>query len=160
MGWTKRQFIEHAFSEVGLASYAFDISPEQLNRALWTLDAMMAAWNEQGIRLGYPLPSSPNDSTLDEQTNVPDRANEAIYTNLALRLANTVGRQPMEGTKAMAKQAYDLLLKRAAIPRDQQLPNTLPVGAGNKPWHGGRSPFMPTPEDPITVGPDGLLDLQ
>ena len=30
MGWTKRQFIEQAFDEIGLASYAFDLGPEQM----------------------------------------------------------------------------------------------------------------------------------
>ena len=87
MGWTKRQFIEQAFDEIGLASYAFDLGPEQMQSALRRLDTMLAAWNALGIRLAYPLPSSPQDSDLDEQTNVPDSSNEAIYTNLAIKLA-------------------------------------------------------------------------
>ena len=30
MGYSKRQFIEAALAEIGLASYAFDLQPEQL----------------------------------------------------------------------------------------------------------------------------------
>ena len=51
MGWTKRQYIEQAFEEVGLAAYVFDLTPEQLQSALRKLDAMMAEWNAKGLRL-------------------------------------------------------------------------------------------------------------
>jgi len=74
MGYSKRQFVTAAFEEIGLASYVFDLNPEQMESALRRLDAMMADWNAKGIRLGYPLPSSPQNSDLDEQTNVPDSA--------------------------------------------------------------------------------------
>ena len=87
MGWTKRQFVEQAFEEIGLATYTFDLSPEQMQSALRRLDAMVATWNGAGIRIGYPLPSSPQDSDLDTETNVPDMSNEAIYTNLAIKIA-------------------------------------------------------------------------
>lgn len=56
MGWTKRQFVTQAFEEIGLASYVFDLTPEQLDSALRRLDTMIASWNALGIRLGYPLP--------------------------------------------------------------------------------------------------------
>ena len=56
MGYKKRQFISAAFEEIGLASYVFDLQPEQLQSALRRLDAMMADWNAKGIRLGYPAP--------------------------------------------------------------------------------------------------------
>ena len=71
MGYTKRQFVTSAFEEIGLADYVFDLQPEQLEAALRRLDSMMAEWNAMGIRLGYSMPSSPQDSDLDEQTNVP-----------------------------------------------------------------------------------------
>ena len=98
MGYSKRQFVEAAFEEVGLAAYAFDIQPQQLESALRRLDAMMAA-----------------------------------------------------------KQAYNTLLSRAAMPVEQQFPGTLPAGAGNKPWRIYDDPFLPAPVDPITVGTDGPL---
>jgi hypothetical protein len=82
MSYKKRQFISAAFEEIGLASYVFDLQPEQLQSALRRLDAMMADWNAKGIRLGYPLPSSPQDSDLDEDTLVPDSAYEAIICSL------------------------------------------------------------------------------
>ncbi len=159
MGWTKRQFIEQAFDEIGLASYAFDLTPEQMQSALRRLDTMMAAWNALGIRLGYPLPSSPQDSDLDEQTNVPDSSNEAIYTNLAIKLAPSYGKQVMPDTKATAKESYNTLLSRAAMPMEQQLPSTMPAGAGNKPWRVYDNPFIRPPVDPVLAGQDGPLEF-
>ena len=110
MGYSKRQFIEAALAEIGLASYVFDLQPEQLEAARQRLDSMMADWNGKGIRLGYPIPVSPQDGSIDEQTNVPDSAYEAIICNLGIRLAPSYGKQVMNETKATAKQGYDTLI--------------------------------------------------
>jgi hypothetical protein len=159
MGYSKRQFIEQAFDEIGLASYAFDLTPEQMQSAIRRLDMMMAAWNALGIRLGYPLPSEPCDSDLDEQTNVPDRANEAIYTNLAIKLAPSYGKQVMPDTKATAKESYNTLLSIAAMPVQQQLPSTMPAGSGNKPWRVYDNPFIRPPVDSVLAGGDGPIEF-
>ena len=45
MGYTKRQFVTAALEEIGLASYVFDLQPEQLQSALRRLDAMISEWN-------------------------------------------------------------------------------------------------------------------
>ena len=119
----------------------------------------MATWNGRTIRLGYPLPSSPEQSSLDEETNVPDIANEAIYLNLAIRIAPTVGKVVTMETKSAARDAYKELLKRAALPKEKQFPETLPAGQGNKPWRWRDSPFIRPPEDPVDAGPDGEIDL-
>jgi hypothetical protein len=157
MGWTKGQFIIQAFDEIGLASYVFDLSPDQKQFALRRLDTMMAAWNALGIRLGYPLPSSPDDSDLDEETNVPDSANEAIYSNLAIKLAPSYGKQVMPDTKMTAKESYNTLLSRAAMPMEQQMPSTMPSGAGNKPWRVYDDPFVRRPVSQLLAGGDGEI---
>lgn len=157
MGWTKRQFIEAALEEIGLAEYVFDAQPQALQSAMRRLDAMIATWNSQGIRLGYPLPASPQDSDLDEQTSVPDAANEAIITNLAIRIAPSYGKAPLPDTKATAAFSYGELLARFAMPPQQQLPRTMPAGAGNKPWRYD-DPFLARPTDPVLAGDDGPLE--
>ena len=159
MGYSKRQFIEAAFAEIGLASYAFDLQPEQLEAARQRLDAMMADWNGKGIRLGYPIPVSPQDGSIDEQTNVPDSAYETIICNLGIRLAPSYGKQVMNETKATAKQGYDTLMQRATAPLEQQFPNTMPSGAGNKPWRVYDNPFLRPPVNPVEAGPDGPLQF-
>ena len=157
MGYSKRQFVEAAFEEIGLASYVFDLSPQQIESACRRLDAMMASWNALGIRLGYPLPGSPQITNIDEQTFVPDSAYEAIITNLGVKIAPSYGKTVSVDTKITAKQTYDTLLSRAAMPIEQQLPDTMPEGAGNKPWRYD-NPYMQRPVDPVLAGQDGPLD--
>lgn len=158
MGYSKRQFVSAALEEIGLASYAFDMQPEQLESALRRLDAMMADWNAKGIRLGYPIPSSPQDSDLDQQTEVPDSAYEAIICSLGIRLAPSYGKSVMIETKTTAKQGYDILLQRATYPLEKQLPSTMPSGAGNKPWRVNDNPYVSPPYYPVDAGPDGPLE--
>ena len=158
MGWTKRQFVEQAFEEIGLASYTFDLSPAQLESAMRRMDTMMATWNAKGIRLGYPIPSSPENSDLDQETNVPDSANEAIYLNLGIRLAPGYGKTVSPDTKVSARAAYEAILSKAAMPVEQQLPSTLPAGAGNKPWRYD-NPYLQDPVDPLLAGEDGEIQF-
>lgn len=159
MGWTKREFVEQAFTEIGLAGYVFDLTPEELQTALRQLDSMMAKWNGRGIRIGWPMPSSPGNSDLDQQTDVPDSANEAIYCGLAVRIAPTFGKTVGGQTQFFAKEGYDLLLSLAAQPLEKQLPTTMPAGAGNKPWRNNDSPFIRPPLDPLLAGPDSALEF-
>lgn len=159
MGYSKRQFVAAAFEEIGLASYAFDLQPQQFESALRRLDSMMADWNGKGIRLGYPIPGSPQFSDLDEPSEVPDSANEAIITNLAVKIAPGYGKQVMPDTKATAKQGYDTLMQRATFPLEQQFPNTMPSGAGNKPWRVYDNPFLRPPVDPVLAGQDGPIEF-
>lgn len=160
MGYTKRQYIEAALTEIGLADYVFNSTPQDLQTALRRLDGMMAEWNERGIRLGYPLPLSPQQSDLDTQTSVPDRANEAIVTNLACRIAPSYGKQVLPATMATARGSYGTILVRAAMPNDQQFPGTLPAGAGNKPWCWQGGPFLRGPVEPLLAGNDAPIDYE
>lgn len=157
MGYSKRQFISGAFEEIGLAEYVFDLQPEQLESALRRLDAMMMEWNAQGVRLGYPISSSPQDADLDTQTNTPDSAWEAVITNLAIRLAPGYGKTVSPDTKMLAKNAYNVLMQRAAFPLEKQLPETMPIGQGNKPWRWD-DPYVYSPVPTIDAGPDGPIE--
>lgn len=158
MSWTKRQFVEQAFEEIGYASYNFDLQPEQLQAGLRRLEALMGTWNGKGIRLGYPLSNNPDSAELDTTTNVPDSSNEAIYTNLAIRIAPIVGKTCSPETKQAARSAYMQLLSRFTKPQEQQFPATLPSGAGNKPWRED-APFMPSPSSDIDTGGDGPIEF-
>lgn len=160
MSWTKRQFVNQAFIEIGFANYAFDIEPEQLQTVLTRLDSMMATWNVKGIRVGYPLPSSQGSSDLDQETNVPDYVNEGIYTNLAVRTAPMFGKVLSQDTKQAAKDAYIGLLQQAiGAPLEMRLPGTMPAGAGKKPWRIIDNPFLNRPVEPLLSGQDGEIEF-
>jgi len=160
MAWTKRQFVQKALSSVGLASYNFDIQPEQEEDILSTLDSMMAYWNALGIRIGYPLPSSQGSSDIADDTNVPDSANTAIYTNLAIAIAPMFGKTVSQELKGLAKATYNTLLSLAAYPSGlrQQMPATMPSGAGNKTWSINQ-PFVTPPVEPLLAGQDGAINF-
>lgn len=159
MGWTKKQFVVQAFEEIGYASYIYDAMPEQLQSVLRRLDSMMASWNARGIRVGYPLASSPDTTDIDQQTNVPDSANEAIYLNLAIRIAPSLGKSIQQETKQAAKDALDSLLIQTAHPLPMQFPSTTPSGAGNKPWRTNNRPFLNVPTDPLLAGQDDEINF-
>lgn len=161
MGWTKRQYINDALTELGLADYVFDLSPAELQSALRRLDSMMAQWEVRGIRVSYPSSSTPSGSDIDAVTSVPEAANTAIITNLAKLLAPSYGKTVSQETLATARKAIaDLTTFTATIP-EMQFPDSLPRGAGAKPWRGGyEDPFFPKPSDPLTAGPDSELDFE
>jgi hypothetical protein len=150
MGWTKRQIIEQAFEEIGLASYVYDLSADQLESALRRLDMMVASWHSKNIEIGYPLTTSPQNSNIDEETQTSLNSNEALALNLAVRLAPSYGKTLAPETKVAAKALYDQLLVDAAAPIEQQYVKTLPLGAGYKRTE---RVFVDTPNlNPLQVG--------
>ena len=154
MSWTKEQFVLKAYAEIGFSNRIYDLKPEHLEYGLTSMDAMIATWNELGIRLGYLIPDSYENSNLNDETNVPDRANQAIYTNLAIRIADTLGKVVSENLKLIADSSYAVVLGRAALPNPRRMPNDMPRGAGNKGWRQNR-PFISSPPDKIDVGSGG-----
>lgn len=155
MSYTKRQVVEAAMAELGLASYSFDLMPEQIEIALRRLDSMMAEWNARGIRLAYSVPDTPDTSDIDADSGIPDSAWEAAITNLALKLAPSYGKTVNPETKISARHALNTLYARATMPNEMKLP-AMPSGAGNKPID---APFLSTPEEVLVTGPDSTLDF-
>jgi len=153
MSWTKKQIIEQAFEEIGLASYIFDLTADQLQSALRRLDLLVGSWLAKNIRISYPLPTNPQDSNIDQEIDVPIQFNEALVLNLAVRLAPSYGKALTPETKANAKLMYDQLLVEAAAPIEQQYVKTLPLGAGYKRTE---RVFVDYPNlDPIAVQDNG-----
>lgn len=159
MAYTKRYFVTQAFEKIGMAEYSFDLQPEQLQSMLRTLDGMMSMWDGIGIRVGYPIPNAPDQTSLTEEFNPPYNAVEAIYLNLAVRGAPDYGKTLSQDVKLAAKNGYDALIQSASLPVPMVYPNTLPSGAGNKPWRNYDSPFIQTPREPVLSGSDGFVDL-
>jgi hypothetical protein len=129
---TKRQLIVLSYEAVGLAGYIYDLMPEQLESARLKLDAMMAEWNGRGLNLSWPIPSSPENGDIDDETNLPDWALEAVYLNLGPRLANAHGKQVTPMYLAMARAALNGVMSRTVKPAARKMPGGFPLGAGYK----------------------------
>lgn len=131
MSWTKRQYIEQAFNKIGLGSFAYDADPEDLQDALTELDAMMAEWSERGIDIGWPLSADPKNAKLETDTGAPDRANTAIFYNLAVRLAPDYGRTIAATVHSTAQSSFKRLLAHyTKIPK--MIKGRRLSGAGNR----------------------------
>jgi hypothetical protein len=157
MTYTRRDFVNGAAADLGVSTNTFDLPPERLEEMRERLDRMMATWNARGIRLSYPLPSGANTPDLDDDTDVPDKAWEAIVSNLAIRCASLFGKMVGPELRMTARDSYNALLAQFAGPPVRNL-RRLPSGMGNKPWR-YLEPFTTEPEDVLSAGPDSDLEF-
>lgn len=148
-----------ALEEIGIASYEFDISPEQLQSGIKRLDAMMGSWDGKGIRLGYMLSSSPETSNAEDNAGIPDWCNEAVITNLAIRMAPSYGKQVSLDTRILARESFSTILKQAAEPVEYQMPSGVPAGSGNRNFFGTDNRFLIPPVDNVKTGDEGELEI-
>ena len=160
MGWLKRELVAMAFAEIGLSVNVFNVSPDKLDSGLKMLDAMMATWAGKGIKVGYALSISPDDSELDQESGLPMTAVESVYLNLAVRMAPSFGKQVSAETKISARQGYETMCTAAAQPIGQQYASGYPLGAGNKTWRYTGRTFSRRQAEAVTVESGGSdLDL-
>lgn len=146
MTYTKRDIISAAYEAIGVADYDFDLQPEDYQSAVRKLDGMLAAWAVFGVRIGYA--GTGDDISVD--ANIPGWAYEALYLNLALRIAPGLGKTPAPETRSQALWAYN-----AALARCVKVPPRVGksyAGSGN--WWGN----VVHPEEPIRTY-DGNLDI-
>ncbi|MDA3463490.1 packaged DNA stabilization gp4 family protein [Acinetobacter sp. AOR41_HL] len=151
MSWTKRQLVETAFEEIGMAAYVFDLQPEQVESARRSMDAMAALWSSKNIQIGYPLPTEADSSDLDQDSYIPDYAIETFYLNLAKRLASKFGKVLAPEKVVLAKEGYENLLRMAVShPPQMKYACSLPSGAGNKQC----DPFIVNTQDNVVLAPN------
>lgn len=151
MSKTKGEIVSAALSELGLADYEFDISTEEVASGVRRLDAMMAYWSSKGVILNYLF----GESASDSDSGLPSVAEEAVITNLAVRLASSYGKQPSPFVLTTAKSALSTLYAFSTRPRERQL-SSMPRGAGYK---NTEQPFTDAPEDPYLDTVDNDVDL-
>lgn len=157
--WTKARIVADAFADVALAGFVYDLTPDEQQHALRRLEMMLATWEGRGITLGYAFASDPSNIDAQVDSGLPAAAVETVTINLAKRIASGFGKELTQQQMQDAANSYAVLLKDAAFPPQQQLPGTMPRGAGLKPWRSAR-PFMPQPSStPLSVGSGGDLDI-
>src|SRR3990167_1650065 len=160
MGWSKLKLVKKAYGVFGLTSNeGFDLSAEQIQDGVSSMNAMMASWNIAGLRLGYP----PDSEEPEQDSGIPDWANQAVYLNLGIELAASIGREVSPRIASMALKAYQRISTRVNKPRSK-MRLSQPAGAGNRVHgDGGSKKFIETlvttdTEEDIELG-DSELDL-
>ncbi len=161
MGWSKRQLVEKAYEKIGLASFVYDLSAEQLQSGMAEMDAMIGLWYVEGIRLGNRMSLTPQGGNLDDDSLISPMYSKVVYENLALSLAQNIGREISATLLSSARKGYLTLLARFSQPPIKQLPGTVPAGQGNQRWWGDRyRTFIIAPDDTIADGDDSELEFK
>lgn len=146
MSWTKRQFIERSYAEIGLGKRAYTITPEDFEDALAVFDSMVLNWQARfGFGVGWPVSDNPDDSNIDDPTFVPLPTTLLVWSNGAMAIANGLGKTVMPDTKTAAKDSYETMVAFFNKPCGKPLPKGIPYGGGNRQW-GRYRIFSPTPQ--------------
>lgn len=128
-GRPKRDIIELAFDDCGMAGYEFDRTPEEQSMALRKLNALMMEhpWSQ----LGYAQPAY-GVGQADGGSGLPDFAINTVAQYLALRIAPGMGVSlSPEYKAAMARSLMNLQSQIACIPYIE-LPHNTVRGSGHR----------------------------
>lgn len=133
MGWTKRELIEQAYNLIGMGSNAYTMTPEDYLSGCILMDSLVASW-EPKFSMGYPMADSPRQLNLDAEIKGPPSAPSAIFTNLAILLAPTIGKSVGVEIIRNAESTFEALLASLVTLEPRSIYDGLPSGEGNKPW--------------------------
>lgn len=137
VGRPKRDIIELAFDDCGLAGYEFDRSPEEQGVALRKLNALMMEWPWN--QLGYNQPSY-GAGQVEGPSGIPDFAINAVAQYLALRIAPGIGNTLSPEARASMVQSRATLFAQLATVPSMAMPGNTPRGTGQRFWP---APFSP-----------------
>lgn len=123
---TNLDLINRALRELNVIAENEDASSEQGSQCLVKLNNMLEMWKEVGIDFGWY-----EQSATSGTAPVPDYAEMAVTTSLAIICAPQYGASVRPETVAVADRAYRMLLSKA---QREQLDNVdmshLPGGSG------------------------------
>ena len=146
-GYSKLDLVNAAFNEIGFANYVYDIDPDQLNRVMMQMDAMMMSWKSQGINVGYYQTYTPGQSDLNSDSGLPSTAIEACYLGLAKRIAPSLGKTLSLETAKNFGEAWRAMLSNIVRDIPYKQPAHLLAGSGNRGYVD--NVFLPTTEATI-----------
>lgn len=130
MGWSKRQILNDAFSEIGMAGYLFDLEPEDLQTALNRLDSFIAQWEADGIYTGYLVVDDPDMIDIDSESGIESGLVLPVIKNLAVEMAPAYGKTPAPKTTGDARKGYSIALRTKTVPAKAANVTVTPAGSG------------------------------
>lgn len=145
MSKTKGDIALLALRRAGIASSATLTQPEpaSVGDALEDLEMMMAQWLVDGIDIGY-LPTDPPQP--DDESGLELWAVEPVALKLAEKVLIDNLRPVPDALASQVQRGYELVCSKVAVIPSLARRNDMPVGAGNKPWFGGRDRFYIEPD--------------
>ena len=141
----KADLIQGAYEQLRIWGVTRIPSPTETVLALKRLNGLLLHWENQNIYLGWNVGAdNPND-----ESGLPDWAQEAVFTNLALKLAPTFGKMATPDMKSEASETYNAICLSCYA--NMEYPDTMPVGAGNQRYGYSSRRFF-VEDDPDTAG--------
>jgi hypothetical protein len=130
-GVSKGSLVEGAYEYCGLNGYEFQQTPEEMTTGLRHLNGMLAEWYDDGIDLGFELPTY-GQGLLEEPSNVPNSACAVIHQMLAQRLAPALGATLSPDAKAALSMGYFKLRSRFAATPPTMTPTSILPSLGSR----------------------------
>ncbi len=133
---TAGDVIQTALKRILVQASDAPLEPDEYQDALESLNDLMAAYEADGIRLGY----TPVDNVEDEVT-VPAGARRGIIANLAVEISADYGGNITAALTRQASEGMQTMRKLGQATIRSVLPDSLPVGSGNEGCYGNDSHF-------------------
>ena len=151
---TKGDIVNQAFEYLRISGLTNEAAPRDTQLALRSLDSIMLAWTNKGLNLSWNKSDDFTDPDPQEDSGISDADYEAIYVNLAVKLAPAFGKPPTQ-LDSFARELYAGLFS-TELPTQQN--NTyMPLGSGNR--HGVCAPVFHQANEPIDVENDGNITI-
>lgn len=151
---TKGDIVNQAFEYLRISGLTNEAAPRDTQLALRSLDSIMLAWTNKGLNLSWNKSDDFTDPDPQEDSGISDADYEAIYVNLAVKLAPAFGKPPTQ-LDSFARELYAGLFS-TELPTQQN--NTyMPLGSGNR--HGVCAPVFQQANEPIDVENDGNITI-
>ena len=151
---TKGDIVNQAFEYLRISGLTNEAAPRDTRLALRSLDSMMLAWTNKGLNLSWNKSDDFTDPGPQEDSGISDADYEAIYVNLAVKLAPAFGKPPTQ-LDSFARELYAGLFS-TELPTQQN--NTyMPLGSGNR--RGAYAPVYQQANETIDVENDGNITI-
>lgn len=148
--------IEDAFAEIRVKKAGVDLQTDEISTAIRKLNGLMTEWDVLGIHLGFRKVASSSD-----ETGIPDWAENATVTTLAMRLAATFGKLVSQELNLAQNTSFLSMLNRVVEPVRVHYPGTLPIGSGNDHIEDHQSKFFTDPSfNDLDSVSDGALQTE
>jgi hypothetical protein len=146
---TALEIINRSMSIIGVKSSGVDLSTDEINDAIESMNDMMLALDVEGIRLGFNIVESSSD-----EITAPDWSYGMMKYNLALLLADEYNKNVTASLVAVANK-YMMAVRNRVVNISQPIfSDTLPIGSGHNNGCGSSSSnfFQDTDSDDLLFG--------
>ncbi len=157
MADTAADIVKDALTEITVLGAEAPVEAVDAQSGIRYLNRMMAAFDADGIDLGYT-----EVTNFNSVITVPAGANAGMVAQLAAMLWDQYADgQPLPSTLlARAISGKNTMRNLAVTVGATEFPNTLPIGSGNE-WDGGRiNHFYPDLQDDILAESTGSIGLE